>query len=236
MSSPVVHYELRDTIAWIKMDDGKANALNIPMFQAMKDALTRAKEEKAKAVVLTGREGMFSGGLDLKTLQELSIEGRQELLVEFRRMAGHISGFPLPIIAAVTGHSVAGGCVLMLACDYKLGIEGRFKIGLNEVAIGLAMPSFITDLAQASLALPYHIPAILHATLYPPSKAREIGYLDEVLQSEELEGRAQAYATQLAKLIQPGYAISKQRIRQKLITLNEEAYIDEVNAFLNLFG
>ena len=155
MSDNPVHYELNDAIAILRLDDGKANAVNHALVDGMNSALDKAANE-AKAVVLTGRPGRFSAGFDLSVLQS-GPEAGHKLVTAGARMLLKIFTHPQPVVAASTGHSIAAGGFMLLACDTRLGTEGDFKIGLNEVAIGMTLPEFGLDVrARTSVQAPLY--------------------------------------------------------------------------------
>lgn len=200
-------YTLRDGIAVIQMDDGKANALNPAMIEALDEALTRAEKE-AKAIVLAGRPGRFSAGFDLRVMMA-DPKGAIDLVISGANMLLRLYEHPLPVVAACSGHAIAGGAVMLLCCDTRIGIEGDFKVGLNEVQIGMPMPAFINDLAKQRIARNKEIEAVLQATLYTPAQAAEVGYLDSVVAPEALEEAAFKKAKALAGLAPRAYASTK---------------------------
>ena len=168
MSSEPVRYEQRDGLAFITIDDGKANALSHIVIDQLQAGLERAKGE-ATALVLTGRETRFCAGFDLATMASgpqaaygLVVAGAELLL----KMYLH----PQPTIAACTGHALAAGALLLLASDTRIGVAGAFKIGLNEVAIQLALPVFGTELARDRLSKRHFTSATLQAKIYDPAR------------------------------------------------------------------
>ena len=146
-----VTYNYQDGVATISMDDGKANALSHDMWDQLGVAFDKAEEAKA-IVVLKGRDGLFSGGFDLK---ELAKGPEQAVFLTSRgsKMARRIMSFPTPVIGVSTGHCIAMGAFLMLACDYRIGAAGGFKTGLNETMIGMTMHHFGIELARYRIPL-----------------------------------------------------------------------------------
>ncbi|MFY8075697.1 MAG: enoyl-CoA hydratase-related protein, partial [Sphingorhabdus lacus] len=120
--------EIANDIALIRMDDGKANAINFDMIAAVNSALDKAEAE-AKAIVLAGREGRFSGGFDLNAFATLGADGVYKLLDAGAELLLRLYGGPLPVVAACTGHAIAMGTFLLHACDTRVGASGAFKIG-----------------------------------------------------------------------------------------------------------
>src|SRR6059058_2622232 len=163
-----ISYAVDGNVARITLDDGKVNAMSLPFFEALGAALDRAEREKPGAVVLTGRAGYFSAGLDLKLMPTLAPDELQRMLLSFGRTMLRVFTFPIPTVAALSGHAIAGGAMLAFACDLRLMAEGPFRLHLNEVAIGLALPSWAIVLAQAAIPPRRHTEAILHARAFSP--------------------------------------------------------------------
>ncbi|MCA8926593.1 MAG: crotonase/enoyl-CoA hydratase family protein [Alphaproteobacteria bacterium] len=213
MSSPVA-YTLADGIATLAMDDGKANAMAPAMSAALNAGLDRAAKEGARAVVIRGRPGLLSGGFDLKI-----IRGDDEALKAQMRDAGmallkRLYLSPLPIVFAVTGHAVAMGALLLFAGDVRIGLAGDFRIGLNEVGIGLSLPIAGIELARDRL-LPTELSrAIVYAQLYRPDEAAAVGYLDQVATADAFDDRVRMAAEALAALDPAAFAETKRRLRQ----------------------
>jgi enoyl-CoA hydratase len=208
----LVTYELNDNIATIAMDDGKVNAFSIPMLQAVHAAFDRAEQDGA-IVILTGREGYFSAGFDLKVFAGGDVEQVIEMLTLGATLAERILGFERPVITACPGHTVAAGAFMALAADLRIGTDGPFKVGLNEVKIGLTVPWFVIELARQRLNPAHFNRAVVSATMYGPAEAVTAGFLDEVVPADELRARALAAAATLAELNPQAHAATKLRAR-----------------------
>lgn len=194
MDAPL-SYSLVDGVATLTMDDGKANALGFSMIEAVSDALTRAAGE-AEVTVIQGRPGMLSAGFDLKVIQG-DPSGVRDLVSAGARLLMQAYLHPQPLLAVASGHAVAAGALLMLTADYRIGVEGDFRIGLNETAIGLSLPGFALELVDARLSRPLLARATVGAELFAPDKAIEAGYLDATVSADAL---AEAVASQVASL------------------------------------
>jgi enoyl-CoA hydratase len=214
MTTTLVHYEEAGGIATITMDDGKANAIGHAMIDALNDALARA--ESSKAIVLTGREGKFSGGFDLKVMMS-GMDAARGLVGAGGELLLRLYEHPRPIVVACTGHAVAAGALILLAADTRIGVEGPFKIGLNETAIGMTLPILAQELARDRLDPRRLTEATVQAHLYDPADARDAGYLDRIVAPEALAAAARETATALAKLAAPAYAATKARLRRATI-------------------
>jgi enoyl-CoA hydratase len=210
--SGAVRYEQRDAVAVLRIDDGKANAFSFALLDALNAALDRAEKE-AKAVAWFGRAGRFSGGFDLGVMRGDDVAALGRLVQSGGRLALRLYEFPRPVVMACTGHALAMGAVALLAADLRLGAQGDYKIGLNEVAIGLTLPTFATELARERLS-PRHLQrATSQAEIYDPAGAVEAGFLDRALPAAELEGAALAEAARLAALPATAHEHTKRRQR-----------------------
>ncbi len=186
--------ELNDGVRTIRIDDGRVNALSVPMLEALHGALDEAEKE-GSIVVLTGREGSFSAGFDLKTIGERT----NEMLGLGASLAERLFSFPRPVISACTGHGIAMGGFILLASDVRIATAGEFRIGLNEVVIGLTIPRFGIALAGHRLTRSWHDRAVLSGELFTPEDACTAGFVDRVVAGAELEGAtAEAVAAMVA--------------------------------------
>ncbi|MBW2528939.1 MAG: crotonase/enoyl-CoA hydratase family protein [Deltaproteobacteria bacterium] len=211
MSNERVRYELQDRVAILNMDDGKANALSHALIDELVAALDRAESE-AGAVMIAGRPGKFCAGFDLKTMM-LGVDEARELVRHGADMYLKIYELSLPVVMACTGHAVAGGAVLLMTGDTRVGVEGPFQIGLNEIAIGMPLPIFVQELAKDRFDPRHRVRATIHATLYSPAEAIDVGYLDEVVAPDSLLEHALTRAKTLAKLPTEPYAKTKRTMR-----------------------
>ncbi len=209
-----VRYELEGDVAVVTMDDGKANALSPPMIAQLGEALDRATSE-AKAVLLTGREGKLCAGFDLKILMQGG-QAAKDLFVTGGQLLLRIFEHPQPVVVASPGHAIAGGALLLGVGDLRIGADGPFKIGLNEVEIGLPLPIFAHEIARARISARHLDRATLLATVYAPREAAEVGWLDEVVALDALHARALAEAKRLAGLNAHAFAFSKRSMRGEL--------------------
>jgi len=205
-------------VATITLDDGKANAMNPDLFAAMNTALDQVEGDAAvTAVVIAGRPGVYSGGLDLKLLPSLTPEQILDLTLQFGRTMLRIWGLPKVVIGAATGHALGGGTVLALACDHTVAAEGAFNWGLNEVAIGMPVPHWIVALARGSVA-PRHLDTyVLPGRVIDPEEAVFIGYADAVADPDDVVAAAQAQALFRSALATSAYAATKRALRGDII-------------------
>jgi enoyl-CoA hydratase len=210
-------YRLDDGVAVITLDDGKANAIDFALVDALHAHLDRAAGE-ARAVVVTGRPGKFCAGFNLSIMTE-STEAMQRLVGAGAELLVRLYDFELPTVAASTGHALAAGALVLLALDHRVGAgDVPAKIGLNEVAIGMPLPIFAIELARERMATPrlFH-EATLQARLFDPEGAVDAGYLDRVVPAASLLDEAVADAKRLGELRTGAYRETKRNTRRPVI-------------------
>ena len=212
MSESTIKYELDGKVAVVRMDDGKANVFSHAALDALSAALDRAGEDEAGSVLLVGRPGKFSAGFDLSVMTAGASERRQ-LVEKGARLMMRVHMFRRPVVAGCTGHGLAAGAVLLTACDHRIGVAGAFKLGLNEVGIGMPLPIFAMELARERLTKGHLVAATMHGRVYDPSGARDAGFLDEVVEAEAFEATALERARALAELPDPAYWLTKKLLR-----------------------
>ena len=222
--SELVSYSFSDGIARLGLDNGKANALSPEVFEALNAALDRAELDRA-VVVISGKPGIFSGGYDLKVMTA-SPEAAKGLASIGSSLSRRLLAHPYPVVAVCTGHAIAKGAFLLLSCDYRIGVQGPFKIGLNEVAIGMTMHHAGIELARARLTNSAFNRSVINAEMFSPEQAVEAGFLDRAVPAEELEAEAMAIASQLTQLNMTAHRKTKLKARKGLLELLDWA-IDE---------
>ncbi|HEY5948239.1 MAG TPA: crotonase/enoyl-CoA hydratase family protein [Kofleriaceae bacterium] len=211
MTTELLTYSLEDKVAVVQMDDGKANALSQPMIDALLAALARAEQE-ASALVLAGRPDKFCAGFDLRVMMS-GPEAATTLLRAGSGLLMKLYGASIPLVIACTGHALAGGALVVLTGDYRIGAAGQFRIGLNEVTIGLPVPVLAMELARDRLSKRALVHATLLSQIYDPETALAAGYLDAVVAPDEVLARARAEAVRLAALPRGAFRATKQRLR-----------------------
>jgi enoyl-CoA hydratase len=223
----LVRYEQDGAIARLTMDDGKVNVMTAAMLQALHAAFDRAEQERS-VVILTGREKIFSAGFDLNVFARQDLPEVYEMMRLGSELALRLLGFSLPVVAACNGHALPMGAFLMLGSDARVGADGPFRIGLNEVAIKLTVPTFAVELARARLA-PAYFNRIVTGEMLAPREAAAAGYLDEVVAADALQARAHAIATALTQIDLPSHAATKLRVRGAAIKAVRAAIEAEIN-------
>ena len=209
-------FSLENRVAVLDLDDGKANAISYAFTEAVNQALDRASQE-AGAVVLVGRPGRFCAGFDLNEFKK-GPEATEKLLGAGAQMLLRLFKHPQPVVAACTGHAIAGGALVLLTADTRIGASGDFKIGLNETALGMTLPTFGLELSQYRLSRRHLQAATVQARIYGPQEARDAGFLDEVVPEDRVRSDAIALAQTLSGLPGDAYAGNKLGIRTHAIS------------------
>ncbi len=202
-----------DDIAVLTLDDGAKNALDPDRFRELIAALDDADDD-VRAFVLTGREGVLTAGLDLKFMAATDADGVGELLVLFGRAMMRLWTEPRPTVCAATGHALAAGTMLAMACDHAIAADGEFAWGLTETQINMTMPAFGLALARSNVAADHLDDLVLQGRRIDPATAVDVGYADELVPVDQVHDRGLAVARELAELPSAGYAATKQRLRR----------------------
>lgn len=232
MSTPdsPVHVEHHGDVAVVRVDDGKANAVSHAMIEQLNGALDDA-EQHARAVAIIGRDGRFSAGFDLNVMRS-GVHGARGLLEAGARLGLRLYTFPTPVVIGCTGHALAMGAILLFCADVRIGAEGPYKIGMNEVAIGMPVPRFAIGLAEDRLT-PRHLTAAVNlAGVFDPPSALEAGYLDRVVPLEQVDDAAVAEATRLATELHPGaFRLTREYLRAAKAADLETGMLADLQSF-----
>ncbi len=200
-------------VAVVRIDDGKANAVSHAVIDTLHGALDRSQAD-ATAVAIIGREGKFSAGFDLSVMTQ-GADATRGLVGAGGELMMRIFTHPQPVVAAVTGHALAAGALLCLACDSRIGsADFPAKIGLNETAIGMGLPWYAVRLAEERLSKRHRQRSVLQAEIYDMTGAVDAGYLDELVAGDAVVDTAIERARQLGTLPARAYAFTKSRLRQ----------------------
>jgi enoyl-CoA hydratase len=226
--SELVSYHAADAAARIVMDDGKVNVMSAAMLGALLDAFDRAEKARAIVILTSGRAGIFSAGFDTKVLGTQDPQRIYDMVKLGAELAVRILSFRTPVVAACTGHAFPMGAFLLLASDVRIGVDGPYKIGMNEVAIGIPVPGFALELGRQRL-----IPSDLHRTaltgeMFTPQDAVTAGFLDRVVSADSLQTAADTVAGTLSKIDLPSHASTKERLRKPSVAAVRAAIDAEI--------
>ena len=221
--SDLISYQLDDGIATLTLSNGKVNAISPDVIAAFNAALDRAEQDRA-VVIITGQPGILSGGYDLKVMTS-GPENAINLVAAGSTLARRMLSHPFPIIVACGGHAVAKGAFILLSSDYRIGVEGPFSIGLNEVQIGMTMHHAGIELARDRLRRSAFHRSVINAEMFDPKDALDAGFLDKVVPAEQLQETALAAARELMKLNMLAHKNTKLKVRKGLLDLLDEAIL-----------
>jgi enoyl-CoA hydratase len=212
-----LHYSREGDLAIFTMDDGKVNTIEGIWIEEWEGVLKEIQNNPPGALIIRGREGVFSAGLDLKILPTYSPSEFTKFVGNYEQAMRSLFLLEIPVVAEVTGHALAGGAVLLLACDFRISDPSPKKIGLNETQIGVTLPPFVIAMAQAVL-LPSSLPSALMAgEIYGPEDALRIGYLTSIVPEKERSRFALETARTLAQLPPEPYRRVKRYLRERAL-------------------
>jgi enoyl-CoA hydratase len=213
--SDLISYQLDDGIATLTLSNGKVNAISPDVVSAFNAALDRAEQDKA-IVIITGQPGILSGGYDLKVMTSAP-ENAINLVASGSTLSRRLLAHPYPVIVACSGHAVAKGAFLLLSADYRIGVEGAFSIGLNEVLIGMTMHHAGIALAKDRLGKAVFQRSVINGEMFDPQGALQAGFLDKLVAPEALQATALAVAQQMKKINMNAHKNTKLKVRKALL-------------------
>ena len=208
-------------VSIITLDDGKANVFSSAMSSTINQLLDEVPNDKG-ALLITGRQGLLSGGFDLKTMTGGEAKDIIEMTVNGFKLLARIYGFSRPVVVASSGHAIALGAFLLCCADYRVGAKGKYLVQANEHRNNMSIPIPIIEISKSRISKRHWHRAILNAEAYPIDQSVEAGYLDEVVDEEDLMKRAMEVATDLATLGHPHYQMTKD--------LDQKDILERINA------
>ncbi|TBU88491.1 crotonase/enoyl-CoA hydratase family protein [Phytopseudomonas dryadis] len=224
--SDLISYRLDDGIATLTLSNGKVNAISPEVIAAFNGALDQATQDKA-IVILTGQPGILSGGYDLKVMTS-GPQNAIDLVAAGSTLARRMLAHPYPIIVACPGHAVAKGAFLLLSSDYRIGVDGPYSIGLNEVQIGMTMHHVGIELARDRLRKSAFHRSVINGEMFDPQGAVDAGFFDKVVPAEQLLPTALAVAQQMKKINMNAHRNTKLKVRAALLeTLDKAIELDK---------
>jgi enoyl-CoA hydratase len=227
--SELITYQLEDGIATLTLSNGKVNAISPDVIAAFNAALDQALLDRA-IVIITGQPGILSGGYDLKVMTS-GPQNAIDLVAAGSTLARRMLAHPFPIIVACSGHAVAKGAFILLSADYRIGVEGPFSIGLNEVLIGMTMHNVGIELARDRLSNSAFPRSVINGEMFDPAGALNAGFLDKLVAPEALLASAQAVAQQMKKVNMTAHKNTKLKVRKALLeTLDAAIELDKQHA------
>ncbi|MCD8415834.1 crotonase/enoyl-CoA hydratase family protein [Tenacibaculum dicentrarchi] len=229
--SALIDYTSEENYVIITLNNGKVNAISHEVIDSLNQLLDKA-EAKKKVVILTGQPGIFSAGYDLKSMTT-SPESALKLVTKGSKLSHRMLSFPTPIITACTGHAIAKGAFLLLSADYRLGAEGNFKIGFNEVLIGMTMHNAGVQITKGRLTPNYVNRSVNNAEMYSPKDAVTAGFLDKIVPEIQVLPTAIKIAEMFAKLNLKAHHQTKLKVRKTALRSLKKAIKKDAENGLN---
>ena len=208
-------------VAVLRIAAGKANALNESLLVSLNRILENINQSDERALVVTGEAGFFSAGFNLVELSQLDWPAMERFIRLFDKTMLRLYTMPMPVIAAINGHAIAGGCIIALQTDYRMMADSNGKIGLNETQLGLGLPKQVVEVLRATVPIGSVFPIALEGRLFSPHEAQEVGLIHNVVSPDALESRAVAKAQELANLPAAGYVHVKRTLQRPILNAIE---------------
>lgn len=203
----------RDGIAIVTLAHGKANTMDTEFCAAVTKAFVKLKSAKSRAVVLTGQDGIFSAGVNLIRARDGGPRYVRKFLPVLNKMFDTVFYFEKPVVAAINGHAIAGGCVLACCADYRVMSRGGGRMGITELLVGLPFPALAFEVMRF-VAAPQDFPSLVYSgATFPPDEAWDRGLIEDIVDPAALLDRAVEAAQRLAALSPPAFAVTKRQLR-----------------------
>ncbi len=213
----MIELEERGGITILRMAAGKGNALNLEFTRALDESLQQLERSPTKAVVLTGNGNVFGAGVDLPSL----VSGGPEYVRRFvpAMVAGfeRLVSFSKPLVGAINGHAIAGGAIIMLACDQRLLAKGKARVGLTEIRVGVEFPAWALEIARFATPAEHLSTLIMTGRTWLPEESLARGLVDELVEADRLIERACDVATELAAIPPVCFAANKRALRRPMV-------------------
>jgi len=219
-----VQLERMGRLALLRIDRPPANAIDLELAKEFSVALEGIDGSDAfDAVIIIGVGNCFCAGLDLKTLPSYNRLQQEEMIMQLNHLFGGLYGLRLPTIAAVNGHAIAGGVILTLACDYRIGAQGDYRLGLAEARVGVPFPVSAMSIVQSELRPDIARAMVLTARNSDPQEAKSMGVLDELVPPDLLISRAVEVAEEMAALPKAMFSRIKRQLRAAALSRIDDA-------------
>ncbi|MBI3837740.1 MAG: enoyl-CoA hydratase/isomerase family protein [Planctomycetia bacterium] len=230
----MIELEERGVVTVLRMARGKGNALNIEFITALIDALDQLERSATRAVVITGQNNVFGAGVDLPAILAGGPQYVRQFLPLMVRAFERLVPFPKPLVAAVNGHAIAGGAIIMLACDARLLARGSARIGLSEIQVGVLYPAWALEIARFTTPPEHFSTLICTGRTWQPEEALARGLVDELVDADKLLDRACQVAGEMAAVPTAKFTATKLAVRSPMIesarrqaALTDAAVVDD---------
>ncbi len=217
----MIELEERGPVTILRMVRGKGNALSLEFVAAIIDALDQIERSATRAVIITGQGSTFGAGVDLPALLAGGPDYVRRFVPKMVQSFQRLATFPKPLVAAVNGHAIAGGAIIMLACDQRLLARGTARVGLSEIQVGVQFPAWALEIARFTTPPEHFSTLICTGRTWQPDHALTRGLVDELVEPEHLLDRALAVAEELAALAPATFAATKREVRRPMVEAAE---------------
>jgi enoyl-CoA hydratase len=214
----VITRDNRDGIAILRLAHGKVSALDVHFCTAIVRELDDIAADDARALVIAGSGSTFSAGVDLFQVLEGGADYLSRFLPAMAALFESLLTFSKPVVAAINGHAIAGGCIIASACDYRVMADGTARIGIPELAVGVPFPPLPFEIVRARLSPPAFRDLVFSARTVLPAEALLIGLVDEVVPADALLARAEQHAGRLAAIPPVAFALTKRTFNEPVLT------------------
>jgi enoyl-CoA hydratase len=213
----MIHRDLRESVALVRVEHGKANVLDLDLCAELREELSELERSGAEAAILTGTGSIFSAGVDLFKVLDGGDGYIDRFMPALSALVIDLFTWPRPLVAAINGHAIAGGCIITAACDYRIVAEGTARVGVPELAVGVPFPTAPLEVLRFALA-----PHVLHELIYTgrtwhPADALARGLVDEIVSPELLIERSMETARRLASVPPASFQLTKRMLRRPTV-------------------
>jgi len=208
----VLKVEIKNSIAEMVLDDGKVNAINIELMTQIMDELDEIEFSNANALIITGRGKSFSAGIDLVRMLKEGDDYRRQFIIDLEALFKKVYTFKKPVIAAINGHAVAGGCILAACCDYRIMADVKAKMGVTELKVGIPFPSVPMEVFRSIVHKGYLNEVVYMGQLYEPRGAMKRGLINEIVAQENLMERSRELAAELGAVPHQAFWLTKKSL------------------------
>ena len=231
-----VKIDRRETVATMTLCCGKVNAIDWPLIRELKSALHALQSDsKVRSVILTGCGPFFSFGFDVPQLLPYSRKRFGSFVTDFDKLLLDLFLFPKPVVAAINGHAIAGGCMLALGCDSRIMVDGKAKISLNEITFGSAVFASPTEMLRAAVGTPAATEILFHGRMYGARQAKEIRLVDEVCDERELMERSQRIAAEMGTRTSEAFTTLKHLLREPIAAALRRRRAESIRGFVKVW-
>lgn len=231
-----VQVSREDGIAKVALTRGKVNALNEPMITQINDCFADLKNDpRVHAIILTGSGNFFSFGFDIPEFLTYSKDAFIKFLVKFTDLYSYLFLYPKPVVAALNGHTMAGGCMLASTCDYRIMVSGKAKISLNEITFGSSVPAGSIEMLKFCVGSKNAASILYQGAMYSAAEAFEVGLIDQVTSEENLATEAGKIAKNLSEKEESAFRSIKELLRRPIAEEMKKRELDSILEFVDIW-